>query len=113
MVSDTSQGVRLPAMAHDITTAEGRVLPGGTEVEGTVYQPYGWLLGDGGSSRPVGEPSLDIEDAGSWPTLAMPQSARLSDVMGGSGGPADVGECYDLYVLYLGPASEGASGRSG
>lgn len=114
MVSDTSQGVRLPAMAHDVTTADGRVLPGGTEVEGSVYQPYGWLVGDGTASEPVGAPTgLGLAGCGSWPTLATPQSVRVSDITGGSGGLAEVAEDYDLYVMYIGTASEGASGRNG
>ena len=114
MVSDTSQAVRLPAMAHDITTADGRVLPGGTEVEGSVYQPYGWLVGDGSASEPVGAPTgLGLAGCGSWPTLATPQSVRVSDITGGSGGLAEVAEDYDLYVMYIGTASEGASGRNG
>lgn len=113
MVSSTSQAVTLPGMAHDITTTDGRQLPGGTAVEGSVFQPYGWLRGDGDSSEPVGAPTgLGIRGSDSWPTLARPQTVRVSDVTGSSGGLADVAADYDLYVMYVGTASEGASGRN-
>lgn len=113
MVSSTSQAVTLPAMAHDITTTDGRQLPGGTAVEGSVFQPYGWLRGDGDSSEPVGAPTgLGIRGSDSWPTLARPQTVRVSDVTGSSGGLADVAADYDLYVMYVGTASEGAAGRN-